>query len=212
MPQHLIVSRHAAAIEFIRREAPEFQEAPALTSASPDDVRDKVVAGNVPLQLAALAAEVVTVEFSGQPPRGQEYGPAEMAAAGARLARYRVFAQPQRLRMYVLPGGATSDPFHPGILRDDGERILEDRWERIGQPVRDTRNGYPYVRQDGEIVLVTESGREVARRLVRDAFSFYDEKAYPEGMADLCSFCGFPNLQYGESRRFGYECGFCHAV
>lgn len=87
---HIIVSRHPAAIEFIRAHAPEFVSAPVVEQATPEDVRGKVVAGNLPLHLAALAAEVVAVEFGGAPPRGQEYGLAEMEAAGARLTRYVV--------------------------------------------------------------------------------------------------------------------------
>lgn len=87
---HVIVSRHQAAIEFIRLAAPEFAGAPVLAQAGPDDVKGKVVAGNLPLHLAALAAEMVAVEFAGAPPRGQEYGLAEMQAAGARLTRYTV--------------------------------------------------------------------------------------------------------------------------
>lgn len=66
---------------------------PVLESAGPDDVRGKAVYGNLPLHLAALAAEVVAVEFAGPPPRGQEYGVEEMRAAGARLARYVVRAK-----------------------------------------------------------------------------------------------------------------------
>lgn len=88
----LIVSRHPAAIEFIRRTAPRFAEAPVLLTASVEDVRGAVVAGNVPLHLAAAAAEVVAVEFTGPAPRGQEYSLADMEAAGARLRRYRVEA------------------------------------------------------------------------------------------------------------------------
>lgn len=89
---HIIVSRHPAAINFIRATAPAFADAPVVISATPDDVRGKVVAGNLPLHLAALAAEVVAVEFAGDPPRGHEYGTEEMRAAGAYLARYRVEA------------------------------------------------------------------------------------------------------------------------
>lgn len=88
----LIVSRHQAAIDFIRQELPEFADAPVLASVGADDVRGAVVAGNLPLHLAALAAEVLAVEFAGAPPRGAEYGIAEMRAAGARIARYRVTA------------------------------------------------------------------------------------------------------------------------
>jgi hypothetical protein len=90
MVERVIVSRHPAAVEFIRSAAPEFRTAPVLGQATPDDVRGKVVAGNLPLHLAALAAEVVAVEFDGIPPRGTEYTAADMAAAGAVLRRYRV--------------------------------------------------------------------------------------------------------------------------
>lgn len=88
---YVIISRHPAAIEFIRANDARFLAAPVITgNATPDDVRGKVVAGNVPLSLAALADEVVAVEFSGAPPRGAEYSAADMAAAGARLERYTV--------------------------------------------------------------------------------------------------------------------------
>lgn len=86
----IIVTRHMAAAYFIREELPEFNHAPVLASATADDVRGAVVAGNLPFHLAALAREVIAVEFDGPPPRGAEYGLAEMRAAGARLARYRV--------------------------------------------------------------------------------------------------------------------------
>ncbi|MHB1950138.1 MAG: CRISPR-associated protein Csx16 [Acidiferrobacteraceae bacterium] len=89
MHEYVIVSRHPAAIEFLRASA-EFADAPVLASASPDDVRGRVVGGNIPLHLAALAAAVVAVEFDGAPPRGAEYGLEEMIAAGARLSRYVV--------------------------------------------------------------------------------------------------------------------------
>ena len=88
--EYLIVSRHTAAIDFICSADRRFADAPSLTAATPDDVRGKVVAGNLPLHLAALAAEIVAVEFSGNPPRGTEYGLPEMLAAGARLANYHV--------------------------------------------------------------------------------------------------------------------------
>jgi hypothetical protein len=90
MTDRIIVSRHTAAVEFIRSAAPEFETAPVVAQASPKDVRGKIVAGNLPLSLAALAAEVIAVEFDGTPPRGQEYTAADMAAAGAVLRRYRV--------------------------------------------------------------------------------------------------------------------------
>lgn len=88
--KHIIVTRHPAAEAFIRTAAPEFADASCIVSATADDVRGAVVAGNLPLHLAVLAAEVVAVEFDGAPPRGQEYTLADMETAGAHLARYRV--------------------------------------------------------------------------------------------------------------------------
>ena len=89
----IIVSRHPAAIAFIRENAPEFADAPVIQTATPENVRGHIVAGNIPLHLAALATEVLAVEFNGTPPRGQEYGVNDMYEAGARLARYVVLAQ-----------------------------------------------------------------------------------------------------------------------
>lgn len=90
----VIVSRHAAAIEFIRETLPSFADTPVIESATADAVRNASVAGNLPLHLAALAREVYAVEFAGAPPRGAEYGLDEMRAAGARISRYTVAALP----------------------------------------------------------------------------------------------------------------------
>jgi len=98
--KHLIVSRHPAAVAFIRSAAPEFADAPVVASATADDVRGVAVAGNLPLHLAALAAEVWAVEFTGPAPRGTEYTFDDMVAAGAVLRRYRVTA---------LEGGTLDD-------------------------------------------------------------------------------------------------------
>jgi hypothetical protein len=87
----VIVSRHAAAIEFIRRELPAvFADAPVLASATASQVRGMVVAGNLPLDLACEAQYVWAITFAGQPPRGQEFTLADMDAAGAQLAPYVV--------------------------------------------------------------------------------------------------------------------------
>lgn len=87
----IIVSRHVGAIEWIRTNVPGVgEDTPVRASVVADDVRGKVVCGNLPLQLAALAERVLAVEFAGPPPRGNEYTAAEMAAAGARVAAYTV--------------------------------------------------------------------------------------------------------------------------
>ena len=54
-------------------------------------VRGNVVYGNVPLHLAALAAEVWAIEFKGTAPRGAEYSLEDMYAAKAHISKYVVF-------------------------------------------------------------------------------------------------------------------------
>jgi hypothetical protein len=63
---------------------------PVVASALADEVRGKIVFGNLPMHLATLAREIHVVEFAGQPPRGQEYSTADMVAAGARIVPYVV--------------------------------------------------------------------------------------------------------------------------
>jgi putative CRISPR-associated protein (TIGR02620 family) len=87
----VVVSRHAGAIEWLRRRFPDISNgAEILATAGPDDVRGRIIIGNVPLQLAALADEVWAIEFAGAPPRGAEYGVDDMERAQARVHRYRV--------------------------------------------------------------------------------------------------------------------------
>ena len=118
-PNVIIVSRHPAAVEFIRRAGELPASVPVLSSVTAEDVRGKVVYGNLPLHLAAEARAVVAVEFTGPPPRGQEYTLADMEAAGARLRLYRV----RPLEGCILyPGGETDrdedDTRLPRISRD----------------------------------------------------------------------------------------------
>ena len=87
----IIISRHAAATEFIIEESGLPDSTPVFAgNVAVNDVAGAVVYGNLPLHLAAAAAAVVTVEFEGAPPRGAEYGLAEMYQAGARLRLYRI--------------------------------------------------------------------------------------------------------------------------
>ena len=85
----IVVSRHPAAIEFIRQEA-GYQIDRVVASAVAEDVAGQVVYGNLPLHLAAQAVTVFVVEFQGTAPRGTEYTLDEMVAAGARLTEYHV--------------------------------------------------------------------------------------------------------------------------
>ncbi len=64
---------------------------PVITgNATSADVEGKTVYGNIPLHLAAMANEVVALEFDGPPPRGAEYALEDMVVAGAKLNSYVV--------------------------------------------------------------------------------------------------------------------------
>lgn len=124
----LIVSRHLAAIEFIRQELPDFTDAPIVAEATVEDVQGAWVVGNLPLHLAAHCHTVTAVEFTGTPPRGMEYTIDDMRAAGARLRAYHVQPAPA----CVTPGRAWFE-YHvadgcaiPSIGRvADGMRVVE---------------------------------------------------------------------------------------
>ena len=89
----VIVSRHPAAIEFVREhlaaQGIDTAKVQVIAQAGPDDVRGMDVFGNVPMHLAAEAREVWAIEFD-IAPRGAEYTLADMKAAGARLVAYTV--------------------------------------------------------------------------------------------------------------------------
>ena len=98
----IAVTRHAGAIEWLAAHLGGSYDAaaseiitaagrvPVRPAVGVEDVRGRVVIGNLPLHLAQYAAEVWAIEFSGAAPRGSEYSAADMEAAGARLASYVV--------------------------------------------------------------------------------------------------------------------------
>lgn len=89
--KRIIVSRHPAAVAFIRRELPSFADAPVLASASVADVAGALVAGNLPLDLACATEAVFTICYPKyNAPRGQEYSLADMDAAGATIRVFMV--------------------------------------------------------------------------------------------------------------------------
>lgn len=101
--RYAIVSRHPAAVRFIKAAAGcgdipgQFETAEVLSgNVTAEDISGKIVAGNLPLALAALAHEVWAIEFTGDPPRGAEYGLEEMVAAGGHMSRYQVKVLPTR--------------------------------------------------------------------------------------------------------------------
>ena len=90
-PDPLIVSRHAGAVDWLRRRG---LVAPVVAHATAEDVRGKRVYGVLPLHLAAAAADVYTIDLPGLPAekRGQDLSPEEMDRYGAILRPYRVEA------------------------------------------------------------------------------------------------------------------------
>lgn len=89
LSEYLIVSRHAGAVEWLRRKGVVGE---VITHATPDDVRGKLVVGNLPMHLAALASRVGIIEMPDLPPeaRGKDLSADEMDAFGAILTWYRV--------------------------------------------------------------------------------------------------------------------------
>ena len=85
----LIITRHAGAVEWLRRRGIEGE---VIAHATPDQVRGRICYGVVPLNLAALAAEVWTIDMPDlqASDRGRELTPEEMDGRGAELACYVV--------------------------------------------------------------------------------------------------------------------------
>jgi len=90
-PETVIVSRHAGAVAWL---AAQGITGTVIEQATADDVRGKVVVGNLPLDLAAEAHQVGSIDLPGllREQRGRDLTPAEMNAAGATLRWYVVEA------------------------------------------------------------------------------------------------------------------------
>lgn len=86
----VIVTRHQGAVEWLKSQGIEGK---VISHADADAVRGKVVIGNIPLNLAALAAVVMSIEMPNIKPedRGRDLTSDEMIAAGAQLRAYVIF-------------------------------------------------------------------------------------------------------------------------
>jgi putative CRISPR-associated protein (TIGR02620 family) len=87
----IIVSRHEGAIAWLLSK-PEIaaQNPPVLRGdVSAEDVSGNIVYGNLPMHLAALAAEINIVEFIAAPPRGVDYTMEQMKE-NAVIRKYHV--------------------------------------------------------------------------------------------------------------------------
>jgi len=89
-PQFVIVSRHAGAVEWLRRKGIEGEVITHITD--PSAVAGKIVVGNLPMHLAAAADRVGVIEMPDLPAekRGVDLTADEMEEFGARLSWYRV--------------------------------------------------------------------------------------------------------------------------
>lgn len=87
----VIISRHAGAIEWLARQG---ITGSVIAQATAEDVRGKVVVGNLPLHLAALAERIGSIDMPNlaAADRGRDLTPEEMDAAGARISWYEVRA------------------------------------------------------------------------------------------------------------------------
>lgn len=85
----LIITRHAGAVKWLRREKVEGE---VVTHATPEQVQGQDVVGTLPIHLAALARSVTMIDLPDLKPedRGRDLSPAEMDAAGAALRKYVV--------------------------------------------------------------------------------------------------------------------------
>lgn len=85
----VIVTRHQGMVAWLERHG---ITGAVLSHVGPADVQGKIVVGVLPLHLAALAYEIVTVDMPLLKPeqRGVDLTPEEMDEAGATLHRYVV--------------------------------------------------------------------------------------------------------------------------
>ena len=88
-PPTIIVSRHAGAVEWLRQHGFEGR---VIAQATRLDVEGCIVAGTLPMHLAALAKEVWIIDMPDltAEQRGRDLTPDEMDAAGASITQYRV--------------------------------------------------------------------------------------------------------------------------
>jgi len=88
--RNIIISRHRGLVEWLRNHGVEGK---VIEQATPDDVKDKVVYGVLPLHLACLADRVITIDMPKLPfdKRGVDLSPEEMDNYGATMTAYAVY-------------------------------------------------------------------------------------------------------------------------
>lgn len=121
----LIVTRHPGAVEWLQSKGYEGDMTYHLDPAMLEG-RERVI-GVLPIHLAVLAHQMgvqpLLIQFEGSPPRGVEYGAAEMEAAGAYLAalclQWRMTGGEWQLANTGIPDASAGDmqEFRIGLVR-----------------------------------------------------------------------------------------------
>ena len=122
----LIITRHAGAVEWLRRRGIEGE---VIAHATPDQVRGRICYGVLPLNLAALASEVWAIDMPDleAADRGRDLTPKEMDAAGAELFCYVVLPTNREDLIRRLNAHAEGEGMGGyGTLADVLDRLVQD--------------------------------------------------------------------------------------
>lgn len=92
--EQIIVTRHAALVEYLLAEGIVPKNTPVVSHASPEAIRGKHVIGVLPLHLAACAAKVTEIPLALTPEmRGKELTLQDMKQIAGAPRTYRVLAE-----------------------------------------------------------------------------------------------------------------------
>ena len=121
----LIITRHAGAVEWLRRRGIEGE---VIAHATPDQVRGRICYGVLPLNLAALASEVWAIDMPDleAADRGRDLTPDEMDSAGAELVCYVVLPTNRECLIQRLNAHADATGMALGNLAEVLDAIVED--------------------------------------------------------------------------------------
>jgi len=87
----VVVTRHAGALEWLRKHHPEFEDCEVLAHARPEDLIGNRVVGVLPVHMASMCAEYWHLEMTVPPDcRGKELTVEDMERFGCHITRYTV--------------------------------------------------------------------------------------------------------------------------
>jgi len=91
MEEIITISRHSGAIEWLKKYHPEFSNVQHFVQALPDDIRDKIVIGTLPINLAYLAKEYYHLSMDiPLEMRGKELTVTDMEKCNCKLEHYKI--------------------------------------------------------------------------------------------------------------------------